>query len=440
MADGGTTYRIDAEGNFSEKMAENAQWADVLDDNIKKSKVSTKDLGDEILGMVTSWSLVNEAIDLAMQSLREYQRVRQEGARETRTAADAIGALQQQASSPAEFQSLLAATGAFGEAAGIDPVSAAESVFQLASAGMMDQAGFFASLRKSGFVRDVPAMIEGIATVQANVNQAMSPAEVLAASQAAAAVSPKVTLDDVLTLSGRPLAQNQAGQLGFGVDEILSLTVTQAAAAASKEQGSTQAAALLRGLAINAGIEPGTPLMDAIRDVQSRNLSAGELQTMFGEEGIRGFTAMQSADSQSRFAASMQTIRGVSDPEAFLRDRAGFAESVPFLAEEQLRRSREAAKDFRLMNESAEVIRAETIRSGLLAEFGTAAAPVANQAFVNDLSVNAARTAISPNVAPSLFGPAAPGVAIAVELARQTQLLERLIGIAPKATPATAGP
>lgn len=372
MADGSTTYGVNADGNFGDKMDEFAAKQDKLSDGFDKNREKASGFRGEVEGIAGSFLSVALALESVNSLMEDYARLQKEARSLALGSEDAAGQLAQIAQG-SDLQRLLGMGREFAVSAGLPGeeglTEAYQTINQLANAGMLESADTFAALRGSRLIGPVNPLVTSIASAQLSAPDAGTPTDVLATAMAAANTSTQ-NLDPVLQYIPRVAQASQATQLGFSFDEIAALTASQMAAAGTPEVGATNAAALLRGLGLNAGIAPGTPLQTAIDDVASRNLSANELSRMFGTEGLRGFSNATTAAGRQGFATALAATTAVTPEtsEDFILNSAGaIAEVAPEFAAAQAQRQGEAARAAELSQSAAASARREGLRNQFIA-------------------------------------------------------------------------
>jgi len=381
MSDGGTTYRIDADGNFKQKMEEFAQSQSKVEENFDKQSGQMENIGGQITQMALQWAGVEMAIERANQALESHARLQREGMQHVLSSESAAGQLPQIAGSPADLSQLLAQGEQFARTAGVTPAEGYASINQLANAGMRDQASLFARLRRARLLGDAPMsqVVGDISAVQYNIPDAGGIENALAIPLAAANASTQ-NLDAVLSGLPEVGAVANTSQIGFSFAELSALTAASMSAAGRPDVGKTNAAGLIEAF-IRAGVKPGTSMQQAIGELESRNMSPQEMVKVLGATGARGFAGITSEKGSQAFASALASAQDVGDPAAVLEEKSSMLAETDdrFWLSQRLRTARTDA-DVHLMKDSLPAMRREIMRESATAIFGDTAGPLVSLA------------------------------------------------------------
>lgn len=307
--------------------AENA----MLKNKVKEAGRSTDEaFGAKTLGKIGAISGgligIRKATQMAIDALKEMQRVRLQAAREGREAGPGLAQLGQVADETTSMAQLqVRAEKFYGAGASPSLGAAADVVFALKSAQSLDAQGIVQDLAASAVAQDPAGLVEAAKTIQSSFGkgEAGSIRGIFSKAFAASGQSPSRVPE--LLQAGASAGSVSAG-LGFTDESIMAAVAMAATAAGSASTGGTQIEGLLTTIKKKHDVlgKPGT-FREAVSAIAEKtgNMSLAEQVKFFGrKEGQQGFSTV------SRQMDDFDRIRGLI-VQAEKDDLAGKKAKIP---------------------------------------------------------------------------------------------------------------
>lgn len=232
---------------------------------------------------------------------------------------------------------------------------AGKVVFELESAGALDERAFFSRLAG---IEDVAPLVKAAGVLRSAVGAKETGSFQDITSKAIAASTPVTGVSAAQILEGSARGAATASLLGLSDEELLAATSVVSQSTGSAELGGTQVNALLTALVkkgISAEFPKGTELEVIIKDIKQRGLSDQGLIQLFGRiEAFKAFSVL-AADPQ-RFSLRKTAVEEAQE-SGLAQKTIAIAESDPVVS--KIRDERISAAQELLSREKQGLLRAE---------------------------------------------------------------------------------
>ncbi len=279
---------------------------------------AVKAFGAAALAQLSSYALgmvsIGAAVGTVTAGIKAMQKAAEDAASKQREAKFSLGSLAQVADKPGKgpdtYEKLKAAGEEMFRAGGAESLEEGyRQVFDIKSAGQMEDLPLFTRLKQSRMIQQPGVTAKAASTLQTSMGKEQTGGlkQMVSKGLAAAVIAPG-TAEDVLQAAAQ--AAPSAAELKLSDEELLSATAIVAKATGDTQEAGTRIESLLKGLEKIAspttmeqmrGIVPGRPdirfgemkgknLQAMLKEVESKNLGAGDLQELFGrKEAVQAY-------------------------------------------------------------------------------------------------------------------------------------------------------
>lgn len=302
-----------------------------LEDKTKDSKrTSQESFGSQAVGMMNRYAAsvvsVGAALGTVSKLISEVQRRSAELAASQQASFAGMGELAQLSvgKGPEEDRRLKeSARALYMQGAATDLTAAADLQFAITSAGMDRYTREIGELRASGVMKDVVAMVNAAAALEASLGTEATGGFKTTVSRAFGASMGAPARAEEIT-SAAALAGPQAKRLGLSAEELMAAVATLAKPSGSASQAGTFIEALTKsiekeGIVETGLLKPGRSLEQYVADVAAYEQRGGNVRDILGgrQEAITGYGLLAEGIRQGSYAANLANIAEAERTEAF---------------------------------------------------------------------------------------------------------------------------
>ena len=313
-----------------------------LDEGTKRNKRSSEEaFGSQAISAMNRYAMsvlsVGSALGTVAKLIADVQRRSAELAASQQASYGGVGELAQLATSPQEMRRLMDSTRQlYMQGAAPDMGAAAALQFTITSAGMDRYAREIGELQASGTMRDVGAMVNAAAAMEAAMGADATGGFGTAVSRAFGASMGAPARAEQL-MSAAALSGPQAKSLGFGAPELMAAVATLAKPAGSAERAGTFMEAFAKSIekeGLESGmLKPGRSIEEYVGDIAALEARGTNLRTVLGgrQESITGYRLLREGMEQGTYGTNLTNILEAERTDAF-REKVGYHREVPAMA------------------------------------------------------------------------------------------------------------
>lgn len=247
-----------------------------------RAAFGAKALGD-LRAMATGAIGVSAAVALVTAAYRTADQARQTLADKQMSDRAAFGKLAQLAETPEQMKRLIDASDrAYGLGVGTTAGEAAKFVFDLESAGTLDQLDLFAEMESKKLVDNAGKMALSAKTLQVSMGESETgDLRGLISKSFAASKSSPGTAEEILEAASR--SGVAAGEMRMSDEAVLAATAIVSQAKGNTDEAGTYLAQMMRTLQEKGGFK-GKSMEDAIREVAAMEQGGTSAEQFFGAD------------------------------------------------------------------------------------------------------------------------------------------------------------
>lgn len=262
--------------------------------------------------LATSYLGIYSAVNKARDAIRDMNRERQKGLRESEEQYKGMGSLAQLAESRGEMSQLMSEVKRSRAEEGMSAEEAGRLQFQLVSAGMGDQRELFASLQG---LADPTEMVSSVKRMQGALGRdETGSAKELLDKMFVASGEAQATVDEIAT--GAVKAGKTTGAIGTTDEELLSAMAIGSSGQASVKETATRFRAF--GKQVDKEDLGGEGMMDAMRNIRDEVEAGADVYDLLkSQRAVEGYRILRDQ------ADEVSTLTGEIDETGRAAARAG---------------------------------------------------------------------------------------------------------------------